>query len=122
MPLYDTYCANCDRFFEQFALIAKRDELKCPDCECEVERIPTAPAIVGGKGIDVSMQLGREFSSVRELEAHCASIGKEVVSAGDSSERKKRDTARENAERSARKAGFSDLAALRAQRKKDKGA
>lgn len=50
MPLYESWCANCETIFEQLAPVsAARNPLRCPRCGRRSPRIASAFAIALGR-------------------------------------------------------------------------
>lgn len=53
MPLYDFHCTHCENDFEEFKLLADRDEPEpCPECGKDAERQISAAALGGTGGGD----------------------------------------------------------------------
>ena len=51
MPTYEYECQSCGHRFEKIQAFSEEPITKCPECECEVKRVISAPAFQfkGGK-------------------------------------------------------------------------
>ena len=110
MPIYEIFCEKCGPG-EEYAKVADRDNIRCPDCQREVERIlspVTAVGVIWDKCLEVP-SIGRTFRSnaeVRQYEKENPGI---ALMTKDSPEmQKKRDVSRERVEKHARRAGYID--------------
>jgi putative FmdB family regulatory protein len=124
MPLYDFRCdGDCGYFEDMFIPLAEKDAAVCPDCGGSITTRIGAVVTVGpmpSKPLRVK-QVGREFTSNSEYKQYqranpdCA-----IISAGSSEWQKHRDSAREKAERMAKKRGYRDLAQQHERRRVEK--
>ncbi len=109
MPAYDYICRTCQIATERRVPYDNRDNQVC-ECGLHLERawlaapalsaMPTTQQAVGGVG-----RMG-SWSQQRKFEAEHPDV--EILSTTDMAWRKRKDRARERAERNARKWGFRD--------------
>lgn len=124
MPLYDFRCnGECGYFTDMFIPLAKVDNAVCPECHSSITIRIGAVMTVGpmpSKPLKVS-QIGRTFESASELrEYKKQNPGWDMMSADSTSWRKHVDTAREKAEKTAKRRGYRDLAQQHEQRRAEK--
>jgi len=113
MPLYDFRCnGGCGYFADMFIPLADIDNAVCPECQAGITIRIGAVMTIGpmpSKPLKIS-QVGRSFESASEYRDYqrqnpdCA-----IIDAGSSEWRKHVDTAREKAEKTAKRRGYRDL-------------
>jgi len=124
MPLYDYICEACGDEHEMLVSVAEYDKQPCPSCGVgPMPRRIAAVMTVGpmpSKPIDLSATAGVRFYSNeerRQFERDNPNVA--FYSTKDSVWRKKKDRARENADRAAMRAGYNDIEHQRSVMKKE---
>lgn len=123
MPLYDMRCDTCDTFDEVFCRYENRNDQACHSCGTLMYIVYKKPLRVVGILPSRPLTLRKqelEFTSNAELRRYQKENPNTVfVDTSDSAWRKHKDSARENAERVAKKAGYRDLDERRSIRKRE---
>ena len=122
MPIYEIFCEECGPG-EEYAKVADRDNIRCPDCHREVERIlspVTTVGVVWDKCLEVP-SIGRTFRSNAEVRQYKKDNPGFAFMTKDSPEMKrKREVSRNRVERLAKRSGYSDWDAMRRHRTAEK--
>jgi putative FmdB family regulatory protein len=122
MPIYEIFCEECGPG-EEYSKVADRDNIRCPDCHREVERIlspVTTVGVVWDKCLEVP-SIGRTFRSNAEVRQYEKENPGFAFMTKDSPEMKrKREVSRNRVERLAKRSGYSDWDAMRRHRTAEK--
>tara|TARA_R100001443_G_scaffold5983_1_gene14767 strand:+ start:1088 stop:1489 length:402 start_codon:yes stop_codon:yes gene_type:complete len=122
MPIYEIFCEECGPG-EEYAKVADRDNIHCPDCHREVERIlspVTTVGIIWDNRMHVP-QIGRTFQSNSEMRQYEKENPGFAFMTKESPEwKKKLDRSRERVEKHAKRAGFSDWESYQKNIRKEK--
>ena len=122
MPIYEIFCEECGPG-EEYAKVADRDDIHCPDCHREVERIlspVTTVGIIWDNRMHVP-QIGRTFHSNSEMRRYEKENPGFAFMTKESPEWKKQlDRSRERVEKHAKRAGFSDWESYQQSARKEK--
>ena len=122
MPIYEIFCEECGPG-EEYAKVADRDNIRCPDCHRKVERIlspVTTVGIIWDNRMHVP-QIGRTFQSNSEMRQYERENPGFAFMTKESPEwKKKLDRSRERVEKLAKRSGFSDWDAMQRHGREEK--
>ena len=122
MPIYEIHCDECGPG-EEYSKIADRDEIPCPGCGGETQRIlspVTTVGVVWDKCLEVP-SIGRTFRSNAEVRQYEKENPGFAFMTKDSPEmKKKREISRNRVEKVAKRAGYSDWEEMGRHRRAEK--
>lgn len=122
MPIYEHICHECERTEDVYYKMDQRPTITCGECGGAMPRHYTPVSVVGPTDTKplVCKQIGRTFTSNKELNNYLKETGKEMTSASDKKWEDMADRAHKKADEQSKKMGYADFDDRKQKRKAEK--